>query len=1115
MAELTAGLEDARAGRGSLFLVTGEPGVGKTRLAEELSARAPDLGVRTLWGRCWDAGGAPAYWPWIHVIRELIRGLDTDTLAELMGPGASSIAQMVRELYQRLPNLREPPPAESERARFFLFDATTTFLRNAASSEPLLVLIDDLNAADLSSVLLLRFLAGALQDARIMLLGTYRDRELRRRPEIGRAVGDLVRAGRSIPLAGWSSSEVENFIERTWGRPSPPDIVAAVVRTTEGNPFFVDEVLRTMRVEDGQGSVSADRGRLGVPEGVRHAIRQRLTSVGERVEEILEAASVIGREFDLHLLEQACGIPQPELLELLGEAEAADILTEIPSVPGRFEFAHGLIRETLHDDIPAVRRRRLHILVAQALSSTIHHHADPHTSELAHHWFEALPIGDASKAVDYAVRAGERAMAQLAYSEAAFQYERALQALALKGSPDEAARCELLLSLATALRRAGEATSAREIFARAAECARGLSAPEQLARAALGYGGEFAEEGIGLPGSVDEALVALVEEALAGLPSEPSSFRARLLARLAVALYWTGAPERVAALGREAAAIAEQTGDPTAQSAAVYGMRYALWGPDHLDERLAAAAEILRVATEAGDRERIQQARRWRVTDLLEAGDVAGFDREVLAHEQLATELREPLYMWHASLFRAMRAVMTGPLSEAGRLVEDALAAGQRAESPFASALHAAQTIEIMRLRGQLGAIEGVLQEYVARLPAVPVVRAVYSDVLCGIGRIVEARAEFERLAAHDFADMRRSYDWPMCMLYLSQACAALGDTARAATLYRLLLPYEHRSIVTGIPACVWLGPVSRLLGLLAATTGSAADAVRHLEDGIAFADAAGARLLASQTRFELARVLLDRAEPGDRERARGLLADAEASARNGGTALEGPASALLASLDEEPEPAPIESPVAVPFGTSSGVTAGGNVFRREGEYWTIAFEGALLRLKDSKGLRYIAHLLRSPGEELHSVELVTAVAGPPGASYAGAEPGLRPASGDGGEVLDQQAKAAYRARLTALEEELEEARSWGDAERGAKAQAEIEAVSRELARALGLAGRDRRVSSDAERARINVTRAIKAALDRIAEACPALGRHLALTLKTGAFCRYAPDPRAEIPWSF
>lgn len=272
-----------------------------------------------------------------------------------------------------------------------------------------------------------------------------------------------------------------------------------------------------------------------------------------------------------------------------------------------------------------------------------------------------------------------------------------------------------------------------------------------------------------------------------------------------------------------------------------------------------------------------------------------------------------------------------------------------------------------------------------------------------------------------------------------------------------------------------------------------------------------GAWPWAARTQHDHARMLLSRDGPGDRARATEILSEARATAeRLGMTALTGQVAGILGELGsgrvqrlaEEGRPAPPGTP-------------GRTVFRREGEYWSVAFEGDAFRLRDTKGLRYLAVLLAAPGRELHALDLVTAVEGHGPAGPAPArEEGLRVGGAVAGEeVLDAQAREAYRRRLLDLDQELEEARAWSDPERAARAEEERDFLVRELASAVGLGGRGRRTASASERARVNVTRAIRAAMERIGEHHRELGRHLELTISTGTFCSYAPDPRLPVSW--
>ena len=360
LAELRAGWNDAVGGRGRFFLVVGEAGIGKTRLVEEVAHEATQHSCVTLWGRCWEGAGAPLYWPWVQVVRAYLRVVRDERPPIVLGVGAQYLGQLVPELAAWLPDAASVTGAvESEHARFHLFDALATFLKSAAERTPLVVVIDDLQWADPASLLFMHFLTRELLDARILLLGTYREVEVRETAAIVEALGALGREARHVPLRGFDEGEVREFIEATTGRSASAALAQAVRRDTEGNAFFVDEVLRLLVAERvlEHGAVAAP-DKLPVPQGVRAAIRRRVAALPERCQEALAVASVCGRDFDLAVVERACDLHGEDLLETLAPAVTREIVIREPHGTGRYRFAHALIRETLYDEMPPAARAR-------------------------------------------------------------------------------------------------------------------------------------------------------------------------------------------------------------------------------------------------------------------------------------------------------------------------------------------------------------------------------------------------------------------------------------------------------------------------------------------------------------------------------------------------------------------------------------------------------------------------------------------------------------------------------------------------------------------------------------------------------------------------------------
>ena len=423
LSALVAGLDDAVAGRGRLFLLAGEPGIGKSRLAEELLARATDRRARVLVGRCWEAGGAPVYWPWVQALRSYIRESDPDMLRSQLAGGGAELVTILPELRELLPDVRASQAADSEGVRFQLFESLASFLRRAASCAPLAIFLDDLHAADAPSLLLLRFMAEELADAPIMIVGCYRDTEVE--ADLAETLAEISRRSsvHRLALRGLGSADTCRLLELTMGQVPGGELAERVHAETEGNPLFAGEIGRLLASEEPPEHTG---GRLPIPQGVREAIGLRLRHQSEICRDVLTLASVIGREFGVEALRRASGLEEDELLEALEEAAAARLVADVPGASGRMRFSHILVRDVLYVDLPAPRRLRLHGAIGESLEALYASNLDPHLAELAHHYLEA-GSAMAGKAIEYAERAGDRAAAQHGYEEAARHYTSALR----------------------------------------------------------------------------------------------------------------------------------------------------------------------------------------------------------------------------------------------------------------------------------------------------------------------------------------------------------------------------------------------------------------------------------------------------------------------------------------------------------------------------------------------------------------------------------------------------------------------------------------------------------------------------------------------------------------
>jgi DNA-binding SARP family transcriptional activator/tetratricopeptide (TPR) repeat protein len=873
----------ATDGSPRIVMVAGEPGVGKTRLAAELARRVDDEGGTVLYGRCDEDLGVP-YQPFAEALRPYVATCPLDELARHVEAHEGELSRLVPELPRRLPRTAPPLQAEPEVERYRLFEAVSGLLTDASLRLPVLLVLDDLHWAAKPTLLLLRHLVAHLESSAVLIVGMYRDTELGRTHALAETLADLRRLEgvERLALGGLDAAGVTAFVEATAGQTleEPGRALARAVHAeTDGNPFFVGQVLRhlaetgVIHRRDGQWAYDASLDQLGIPEGVREVIGRRLSRLTETTDRLLQVASVVGRDFDLDVLGRVSGVPEDDVLASMEEATTARVITEVADVLDRYSFVHALVRETLYDEVPTSRRVRVHRRVGEVLEELRSADLGPYFAQLAHHFGEAAEGGGVAKAIGYARHAAERAMGVLAYEEAASQTERALQLVELEDSPDEATRAELLVALGEALYGAGESVRAREAFAEAAASASRHGRSELLARAALGYNdATFLAVGYADELAVDAA-AQLLREALDALGDGETALHVLLLARIPRTLHINATvAERLPSASR-ALAIAEQLGDRVLLAGALEALYWARIGPDYVEENLETEHQLVALARELGDRPREYWAHIYLGNSLLELGDITGVDQEIEVLEQLGGELRSPQYRYFPVLRRAMRAILEGRLDDGERLAFEAFEIGQEKLPEPALGMLGAQLLNVRRHQGRLGELEGALRAQVDRYPVLPVLRCALCDLLCAEGRAPEAQQEFERVAAHDFADLPGFY-LLVCLSQLTEACVFLGDERRAPRLYDLLAPYAHHNVVAN-PSVVAVGSAARSLGQLAATMRRWEAAEAHFEAALAFNTGMGARPATASTQVAYARMLLARSAPGDADRAARLLARA------------------------------------------------------------------------------------------------------------------------------------------------------------------------------------------------------------------------------------------------
>lgn len=877
-------LDAVSCGERRLVVVAGEPGIGKTRLATEFCRRAHGRGATILFGRCFEERLVP-YQAFVEALGQHVTATPLAELRSRVGAADAELVDLVPELAVRLPELSAPVRLDPEGARWRLFAAVDRLLSSASQAGPAVVALDDLHWGDKATLLLLAHVARSPEPARLLLLGTYRESEVSPAHPLRGMLANLRREGlvERVALGGLEQAHVGELVADWFGRDAAPDLERRLHEQTDGNPFFVEELLR-------QFGEIGELARHEVPEGVKEVIAHRLARLGESCRQVLSVAAGVGRQFDLELLERLEELAGRTPLPALEEAMAAQMIREDPARVGRYNFAHALIRETLYEDLSLTRRVRLHAAIAAALEELHAGRLDAHLVELAHHHLAAAPGGETASAVAYAVRAAESARGKLAYEEAAELYERALDALDREQRPPAAQRAGLLLALGEARLRAGTTSAARRAFASAADLARALGDHELLGRAALGFSGL----GVTII-AVDADSVALLEEALE--VAEPGALRARLLARLAIETYYAAAPSRRKALGDEAVQTARRARDAPALIDALNARHVALWSPAYLEERLDTATEMVELAERQGEPERAMQGRNWRVLDLAERGDIEGMRREVERHEELAERLRLPAYQWWGPMWRSTLAILEGSVREAERLLDEFRSIGERAEDANAELYFDVQRQTLLLERERFEELDLSMLERQTGGPAETAYRCGYSWAFAGLGRASEARELVDWVARRDFARLPEDMNLLASLCELTQACVLLGYAEHAAGVYERLLPYAGRNVINARAAAGY-GAADHHLGALAALMRRSADAERHYEDALCANGAMGARPWLARTQLRYAELLRERGRPADRRRAENLVSSAVLTARELGLeALANRAEARLADI--------------------------------------------------------------------------------------------------------------------------------------------------------------------------------------------------------------------------
>jgi tetratricopeptide (TPR) repeat protein len=1121
LAELCAGLANARSGRGQLFLVTGDPGIGKTRLTDQVALYATSQAMIVLRAGCWEHDGAPAYWPFIQVIRGALQAFDRNCLEKLWR--SESARHAAQELAQVIPELRstvalpgEPVDQQllnPEQARFRLFDSVATLLREFARLKPLMVGIEDLHDADLPSLMMLRFVVNQLKNASALLIGTYRDVEVRSSATLSQHLGELMREGIHIPLFGLTRENVSAIIEERTRAPINPKIVSELHQATAGNPLFVEGIIRALLAEGGvMAGLPLNLATFRVPDGVREAIRRWLALLPDR--RPLVAAAAIARDFELRCLQRITQLEEEQLSDMLRQAAAVGLV--IPTSQGTYRFSHVLIRNALYDELNLTDRCELHSQIGKVLEELYQPVIEMHLAELAYHFRQA---GVRVKALDYSIRAGDAANAVFAYEEAASHWRTGLELI--PAAPQERqCRADLLERLGELLgmsacegveqvRYLEQALRLYEDLGRVEAAARVHSrlAAWHIARSTAGISRtiEHNRKAQDLLSEGSEGFSSvLLYMGLATTAAEQMRYNEALTAswramdlskRLGNETYWA-----------RAAIVRASAFCWSGRLAEAFALMGRVWAKaEQLDDTIAAFGATMTACSPLN----------W----LLDPCEAAAW-----AERELAKPSMSQASFLQKGVFDnlGLSQVLMGKLAEAGALVaqaqggpvlEERLLEGQlafyqgeweRAEMVFTQALNQEFQADrllrscicghlvarVLRTRGRRLEAESILEKDIAMCaegPGVLIEMATRQElvlVCVDTGRLDQAQIHVARsleilAVAEDWRGLAGNVLRARAVLAAAEKRfeEAQSQFTKALEIYRCYqVPFEEAETLH-----YW--------GRALLAAGQQPLGVEKLEAAIEIFQRHGGGKRWTE------RVLADM----PRANGAGAVAQAETAAPSLSRMSERPRNRNQEERAEQNSPQ--------------------GIFRKEGEYWSLSFSGSEFRLRETKGLHYIAYLLRHPGQEFPVQDLVSAME----LGISVSERANRIAAedhrahtiagnlGDAGIVLDSKAKEQYRRRLEDLREELESAEWLNDLGRAAKARVEIEFLDHQLAAAVGLRGRNRKTVSHLERARVMVTKTVKSAVRRIRQADPELGRHLGLSIRTGYFCTYIP--RDPINW--
>lgn len=1039
-------LGSLKAGHGRVLLLAGEPGIGKSTLARLAARRAQAECIPVFWGFSWEAGGAPGYWPWTQLLGSLVTECEPDE-------------SLLSGLGRLLPSTTVPVAAETlqpGQARFQLMETVRQLLDEVSRRTPLVLVLEDLHAADSDSLHLMHYVCRHVAGMPILMVGTFREAEAQAMPS-GDPLWRVCRDAEILRPGCLDRDSIREFLQLRGGPTVSDADVERLYAITEGNPLFLTELVALLD----RPEVTDAR----LPETIQQVIRQQVALLPPEVIRRLTEASVLGREFG------------PRAVAVIADRSASEVEAELTTAvesgmlrktaAGTFRFSHVLYRDVLYQDAEPATRSSIHLRYAQYLQGLIDAGDDERWTELARH-LDCAGEDYRDAAIDGWRQAARRSLERLAFDDAAESLQNALSSLGQASGCEPRERCRLLLECAEAMILAGDADAGERRCRDAFEIARAVDDASLMAEAALTWGGVI------VAAKVDPGLVSALRSSLAALPAEHIAMRAQVQARLAGALQPAPDPNEPIEMARDAIAMARSTGDEEVIYKVLRSAISALMDFALPDERIPLNEEFDSLAQRFGDVPGQFRSQLRLMIDACEAADRDKMDSAIDRIHRLAEKIGLPHYRWRAASARAMQATIDGNFAQARSLLDSAQGyADEIGDAEARVALPAQRFAILVEWEGDCGE---TLEQINDRL------REAYATGMAGaeeyITPFVVSFSGCPDRAGHLLAD-REAVDrlltggdrYSLCRLGEIAALAGRPEVARQAL--DELRPHADGCATAGLLGSTCVGPTALSMARIEMSLGQFDDAKTHLRHALHIAENMRSPLW-------VARVVQALAETSART---GDDADARRYARQ---------SRELAERLELREDRGVPEPQGPPDLERDSPHGPEFSLERAGELWRVSYQGEAMMFKPSRGFEMLAMLVARPNADVHVLEL---------SGDSGGAPGRR----GSGPALDEKARSQYEVRIEELREELEEAEEFGDSGRADAARAEMEFIGRELARAFGIGGRARPVGDSAERARVNVRRRLKDAIDRVARQHHDAGRYLNNTVKTGTYCRYTP----------